>query len=705
MLSMKQTDKKRTPTNNETKRSARIVSRENKLQQEKPTKTLKAKEADKKASSARVNSSIVVSDTKKSAKPSEVYEKLVEAASRISKSLQETNQESRYRYNKPSTDLNKEPNDGREESDSETMTDSVSCSGDSRATEDDLHNLQINTSSDISNKTKRYTKESLSNIAQYSVGNNSKGMKVHPKPSSTPSSISSEGVDDQDSGEPKEVDILDEASNGIQSVGSDDGTLHTEENTEHKAKEALDRKITQMEMRIEKLEGELSEVAAFEISLYSVVQEHCSSAHKVHTPAQRLSRLYNHASKHLSEGKRASIARNTVSALGLISKSCGNDVPRLTFWWSNIIVLREIVTQAFGSSCQLSSSTTVSNKLDFMEFDDEWQETRTFTSELEKVESGIFSRIVESIWWQTLMPNMQSLAAERNMKETTGKLLGPTFSGQQQSNFSINVWQNTFHDAFKRLCPVRAGGHECGCLPVLARMVMEQCVARLDVAMFNAILHEPAHEIPTGPVSDMIPASGVLPIPAGDLSFGSGAQLKKAVGNWSRWLTDKFSMDTDDDDELGKTRTDELKCFHLLDSLSGLLMVPKDMLLDRSIRAEVCPSISLALLTRILSNFTPDEFCPDPVPNTVLEALDAESMIEHRSSEDNFSSFPYAAATIIYNKPPFSIEKVSGLSRRESMIQTKEYTSDEEVEEYIIKNLRAVKGNARYDLLREVWSS
>lgn len=58
---------------------------------------------------------------------------------------------------------------------------------------------------------------------------------------------------------------------------------------------------------------------------------------------------------------------------------------------------------------------------------------------------------------------------------------------------------------------------------------MEHCVARLDVAMFNAILRESAHEIPTDPVSDPIVDPKVLPIPAGDLSFGSGAQLKHSV--------------------------------------------------------------------------------------------------------------------------------------------------------------------------------
>jgi hypothetical protein len=30
------------------------------------------------------------------------------------------------------------------------------------------------------------------------------------------------------------------------------------------------------------------------------------------------------------------------------------------------------------------------------------------------------------------------------------------------------------------------------------------------------------------------------------------------------------------------------------------------------------------LIKRMLCNFTPDEFCPDPVPGAVLEALNAE---------------------------------------------------------------------------------
>ncbi|KAK9055471.1 hypothetical protein SSX86_026554 [Deinandra increscens subsp. villosa] len=600
MLGMKQTDKKRSPTNNQTKRPAKVESREAKLQQEKSNKTLRSKDVNKKASATRLNSNIVVSERKKNIKPYENQESLV---------VNHTDKVSRYRHDKPFPDLDKESNNGREESDSETITDSVSSSGDSPATEHDLH-LQINTQSKISN--------------------NSKGFKVHAKPPSTPSSISSEGYDGLDIQEPKEVSILDEENND----GSDEEMCDAMEHIEQDTKEDLDLRIAKMEMRIEQLEDELREVAALEISLYSVVQEHDSAVHKVHKPAQHLSRLYLRTGKHFSQQKRATIGKNIVSGLLMISMSCGNDVSRLTFWWSNTIVLREIVTQAFGSK--------QSDNPDFNEYVDE----------LLKVESEIFSRIVETIWCQTLMPNMlQDLSS----------------SDRQQSDFSINLWQIAFYDALKRLCPVRAKGHGCGCLPELAKMVMEQCVSRLDVAMFKAIIR---------------------------------AQLKKAVGNWSRWLTERFSVDPNAASEV-YIRTGELKWFHFLNSLSHLLMVPKDMIVDQSVRTEICPSISLELLKQILFSFTPDEFCPDPVPKSVIEAVNAECMIEGRSSEDNSSRLPYPAATIIY-KPPSSVN-----------VAKKLYEQLEELDSSptsIIGNLNQsiasyVGGNARYKLLHEVWSS
>lgn len=66
---------------------------------------------------------------------------------------------------------------------------------------------------------------------------------------------------------------------------------------------------------------------------------------------------------------------------------------------------------------------------------------------------------------------MQSPVEDLYSPRGYGKVLGPALGDQMQGNFSINLWNSAFHDAFTRLCPLRSGGHECGCLPVLARMV------------------------------------------------------------------------------------------------------------------------------------------------------------------------------------------------------------------------------------------
>lgn len=87
-------------------------------------------------------------------------------------------------------------------------------------------------------------------------------------------------------------------------------------------------KVRELEARVELLEGELRDAAAVEIGLYSIVPEHASSAHKMHTPTRRLARLYVHALKNWSKERRAKAARSISSALVLVARSCGNDVPR-----------------------------------------------------------------------------------------------------------------------------------------------------------------------------------------------------------------------------------------------------------------------------------------------------------------------------------------------------------------------------------------
>lgn len=565
-------------------------------------------------------------------------------------------------------------------------------------------------------------------------------------------------------GEVKENGVHGDAQNSggnIRSIDRKDAKIYPRE-----ARNAiLDSKLEHLENKIKMLEGELREAAAIEAALYSVVAEHGSSMSKVHAPARRLSRLYLHACKENLQARRAGAAKSAVSGLTLVAKACGNDVPRLTFWLSNSIVLRTIIsktTKEMTASNPAGTSTRRKNgegngkmtqpliwrgfsprKSENTAFEyggiSNWDDPNVFTSALEKVETWIFSRIVESIWWQSLTPHMQLSDAKVTRKDSVKNYKNmPSSFDQEQGNLSLDIWKNAFREACERLCPIRAGGHECGCLSLLPRLIMEQCVARLDVAMFNAILRESADDIPTDPVSDPISDPKVLPIPPGKSSFGAGAQLKTAIGNWSRWLTDLFGMDDDDsledrdDDDLHSndgSQNTSFKSFHLLNALSDLLMLPKDMLLNASIRKEVCPMFSASLIKKILDNFVPDEFCPDPIPNDVFESLDSQDDLE--DGNECINNFPCNAAPIVYSPPPAAtITNITGeigsgsqLRRSRSSVVRKSYTSDDELDElnYPLSLLltsgsspASIKHNwkwkesrdesaIRYELLRDVW--
>lgn len=71
------------------------------------------------------------------------------------------------------------------------------------------------------------------------------------------------------------------------------------------------------------------------------------------------------------------------------------------------------------------------------------------------------------------------------------------------------------------------------------------------------------------------------------------------IGIWSRWLNDQYGLldvedpakdwnKQEDNDVTRRQDSDKsLKSFHLLQALSDLMMLPKDMLLSKSIRKEV----------------------------------------------------------------------------------------------------------------------
>ncbi len=93
---------------------------------------------------------------------------------------------------------------------------------------------------------------------------------------------------------------------------------------------------------------------------------------------------------------------------------------RLSFWLSNCVVLRAIVSETSkqsnsnainngsktgprrNSASMWESLNRKKGKLLSPEFDN-WEDVDTFIAALKKIESWIFSRIVESIWWQVCL--------------------------------------------------------------------------------------------------------------------------------------------------------------------------------------------------------------------------------------------------------------------------------------------------------------
>ncbi|KAM0941572.1 putative nucleoporin [Dioscorea sansibarensis] len=585
-------------------------------------------------------------------------------------------------------------------------------------------------------------------VASTTKSLNSKKEKFMTSPSKPPCLF--EGSDEKTAEEVKDVDALGDALSYNQRNRTVDKTTDPRAIDKDDDQVSVYRKIEKMEYRIKKLEEELREVAALEISLYSVVPEHGNSAHKVHAPARRLARVYFHACKHWTLDSRATVASNIVSGLVLITKSCGNDVSRLTFWLSNVIILREVVSQTFSCLSQSSTGSKLvgtsdgtkenrkklsplkykdsnfskqTGRPDSMQPADDWQEAIALISALEKIEIWLFSRAVESVWSQSfhLLIPVEGLF-------TTNKYQGSletALDDQHEGKSYINIWTNAFHDAFTRICPVQAGGHKCGCLPVLTKLIMKECICRLDVAMFNAILQEDSVKVSTDSASDPIGAK-FLPIPAGNLSFGFGVQLKSSIGIWSRVLTDLCRIDVEadkqNDDDDDKRRDVKLKRFRLLDELSDLLMLPKDNLLNDATRKEICKSLGPSAVKRVVYNFTPDEFLPDPVPDSVLEELNRECLL--KSLKKHRIPFPRPAAEVVYSAPPAAdvAEAVAELERIGSLVQCNGYASDEDMYDNLdssfasiilensvslrsgVKTQTQYKGvNSRYRLLHKVW--
>eukprot|EP00850_Spirogloea_muscicola_P018384 SM000168S02583 [mRNA] locus=s168:35959:43415:- [translate_table: standard] len=525
------------------------------------------------------------------------------------------------------------------------------------------------------------------------------------------------------------------------------------------AAEALEE---QHERSLVRMPWELRDRSVMEVAVYGFSDAHGSSCHKMHTPARRLARAYFHARQKESLERVEHTARAAVSALVLAARSSGEDVGRLVFWWSNCVMLREIIAMAteqeahlaqraaalaraaeaaaaaanqaaplvskimLRSSSTLGAATTTGGPVAALrksaserqggtsrdestadsvseeqaeggeegkvkQVDDgtrgataarwaydgaDWEHPQALLAALARVERWLHSRVLQIIWWHIMTPAMQKKDKQTAMAATAPPVrlesipldselcradsLKPSVTGEspgRQAEGAISRWRWALLEVFRKLCPARGIGEDCGCLPTLTWQVLEQCGARLDTALFNALLRDGGGAgMPTDPVSDPLTEPAALPIQPGQLTFGGGVQLKIAISAWSAVLTeirctlapvlterrmvpDRKVAHLAAAAEAGHEDADcdagvDVERFQQLRALADLLMLPKEMLMDHAVRKEACSNLSLAVIRRIITLFQTDELAPDAISPSLVAALNAEIAIKGRKNQE-----------------------------------------------------------------------
>lgn len=457
---------------------------------------------------------------------------------------------------------------------------------------------------------------------------------------------------------------------------------------------------------IDSMNRELRMVAALEASVYLARSGKGGAtkrvkAKAVHAPARRLARTT------ISLGPEEGITFGLRAIRAIQAAADGStDVVGMAFWWSNCIQLRWML----WAMCHGGGADN-----DYDELDDpdspsgedtfDWV-MKVLVPPLRQLESYIFNQIFAYLWRV-----MTDYAASEAAGVPPGR---PPLHPPSREEAAVNRWLDALQLVRNTIVPASTtvtAGH----LALLKTKILTSLMRRLDSSLFNKLM-EDAEDVRkqnsfspawrgNAPVSaatrtgseelstdDMDMDQRLLPFRCGPMSFTTGVNLKLAVTRWSNWSADVGIRDEKKGDE-------GYMLFPRLRSTADLLMMPKEVLTDRAIRAEVVPGLSLRIICHVLGRFHPDDLASDPLPPGLLEALHSESPI----AEDS----PTASDLLgpVYEPPTESSLLQDGLIEPVSLEMDEE--SEDEVEKLseMYDQENGGEGTHRFELLRELWAS
>lgn len=211
---------------------------------------------------------------------------------------------------------------------------------------------------------------------------------------------------------------------------------------------------------------------------------------------------------------------------------------------------------------------------------------------LRHLEARIFDLATEHLWERVMLPVATHLAGHVDMADQQ-----PTATAR---------WLAALTQALLQLLPVNSM-EDSAYVRLLKCKVMVHVLHRLDTHLFAALQHDPQHAMHA--MHALHPWSS-----SNHLTFADGMAIKIALTRWQHWARD-----------YGITpQGEQYEYFPRLRAASNLLMLPKEQVMDHSIRGDIAPGLSPHQIQRILARFKPDEFAPDAIPKGVMERLRRE---------------------------------------------------------------------------------
>lgn len=280
-------------------------------------------------------------------------------------------------------------------------------------------------------------------------------------------------------------------------------------------------------------------------------------------------------------------------------------------------------------------------------------------------------------------------------------------SGQYNEN-GVQVWLTALSAVYEHfmIFPSRSPGDQ-GHLPLLRKKLMCNCCRLMDSMLFKELLSCAVEDELVYDVWDSFQDPTVfgqsrswpklnanaLPFKQGPLTFGVGMHLKMSVTRWTEWIIESNLKHNLQSGDPGKS------FFPLLKASADVLMMPKELLTDSTVRGELFSALSIKSMCVLLEKFQPDEFAPDPVDPEVLRSL-TERLNDSSEIEGNGNQLKL-------HEPPF--EEAYDSEEIESEIETDvHFDSDSEA---AMENLTKIfppsteHSISRFDLLQKQWKT